>query len=145
MACIAQKKLHGVELHDNERHVQKFVRQPACNPVHTTALPIERGDDDDDDGEDDAGGEDNEDEDKDGDGGVDVVGVTIDDVGDGGDEDFAGVQLVAQERGAIHENLPDLPLHLPVDIQVSLSSSSCCDDECHAPSCPCFMLYAPED
>ena len=103
--------------------------------MHTTALPIERGDDDDDgdgddddndDGDDDdyAGGED---EDKDGDG---DVGVTIDD--DGGDEDFAGVQLVAQERGAIHENLPDLPLHLPVDIQVSLSSLSCCDDECHA-------------
>ena len=53
MACIAQQKLHGVELHDNERHVQKFVRQPACNPVHTTALPIERGDDDDDDDGDD--------------------------------------------------------------------------------------------
>ena len=126
--------MHGFELHDNERHVQKFVRQPACNPVHTTALPIERGDDDDDgDGDDGdyAGGEDDEDEDKGGVGGVgDGVGAGVD--GDGGDEDFAGVQLVAQERGAIHENLPDLPLHLPVDIQVSLSSLSCCDDECHA-------------
>ena len=25
---------------------------------------------------------------------------------------------MAQERGALHENLPDLPLHLPLDIQV---------------------------
>ena len=27
---------------------------------------------------------------------------------------------MAQERGALHENLPDLPLHLPLDIQVQI-------------------------
>ena len=28
------------------------------------------------------------------------------------------MQLVAQERGSLHANLPDLPLYLPMDIQV---------------------------
>ena len=29
-----------------------------------------------------------------------------------------GVQLVAQKRSPIHEDLPILPLHIPLDIQV---------------------------
>ena len=74
----------------------------------------EEDDDDDDVVDDDIKGDDDDDDD-------DYHDYDEDnDDNDDDDNGFPGLQLVAQERCALHADLPDLPLHLPMDIQVQI-------------------------